>query len=208
MTSNELDRKLHSLSPLHSAAEELGKLQADFVSTARMWAVDEVGAVVAHQLNEPMSALMLYLNEIREQSRKSNGVGTPPPPMWKIVEDALREAERVCSIMDRIGHGIDYPAGTNGAAARDVHANGSMRTNGASAEHSVNVRTDGSMRHRLTLREREVLDLITAGTSNKEGGHQLGISTRTFEAHRAHIMRKCGARNAADLVRMALSDVA
>lgn len=208
MISNDLERKLHSLSPLHSAAEELGKLQVEFVSTARMWAVDEVGAVVAHQLNEPMSALMLYLNEIREQSRKSNGVGTAPAPMWKIVEDALREAERVCSIMEQIGHGNDHPVGTNGAAARGVHANGSTQTNGAPVGNSISVRTNGSMRHRLTLREREVLDLITAGTSNKEGGHKLGISTRTFEAHRAHIMRKCGARNAADLVRMALSDVA
>jgi two-component system, LuxR family, response regulator FixJ len=58
----------------------------------------------------------------------------------------------------------------------------------------------------LTPREHEVLALITSGSSNKEGGHRLGISTRTFEVHRAHLMGKLGARNAADLVRIALSN--
>ena len=58
----------------------------------------------------------------------------------------------------------------------------------------------------LTPREDEVLDLIVRGSSNKEGAHRLGIATRTFEAHRAHIMEKLGARNAADLVRLALSE--
>jgi DNA-binding CsgD family transcriptional regulator len=52
-----------------------------------------------------------------------------------------------------------------------------------------------------------VLALITGGASNKEGGHRLGISKRTFEAHRAHLMGKLGAKNAADLVRMALSEI-
>jgi two-component system, LuxR family, response regulator FixJ len=56
---------------------------------------------------------------------------------------------------------------------------------------------------RLTARERDVLALIVDGASNKEGAHQLGISKRTFEGHRAHIMEKLGARNAADLGRLA-----
>jgi two-component system response regulator FixJ len=52
-----------------------------------------------------------------------------------------------------------------------------------------------------------VLALIARGTSNKEGGHQLGISKRTFEGHRAHIMEKLGARNAADLGRLAMREL-
>jgi two-component system, LuxR family, response regulator FixJ len=48
--------------------------------------------------------------------------------------------------------------------------------------------------------------LITEGTTSKEGGHALGISSRTFEVHRAHIMAKLGARNSAELVRLALSE--
>lgn len=56
----------------------------------------------------------------------------------------------------------------------------------------------------LTRREREVLDAITGGASNKEAGRLLGISPRTVEVHRARIMEKLGARNAADLVRIVL----
>jgi PAS domain S-box-containing protein len=54
----------------------------------------------------------------------------------------------------------------------------------------------------LTPREREVLTQIAAGASSKEAGHQLGISFRTIEIHRARIMEKLGAKNAADLVRI------
>jgi FixJ family two-component response regulator len=57
----------------------------------------------------------------------------------------------------------------------------------------------------LTRRERDVLALFTTGASNKEAGRQLGISPRTIEFHRANIMGKLGARNATDLIRIALS---
>jgi DNA-binding CsgD family transcriptional regulator len=56
----------------------------------------------------------------------------------------------------------------------------------------------------LTPREREVLVLLTSGASNKEAARALGISPRTVEVHRAHIMDKLGAKNAADLVRLVL----
>jgi two-component system response regulator FixJ len=56
----------------------------------------------------------------------------------------------------------------------------------------------------LTPRERDVLYQITDGASNKEAGRHLGISPRTVEVHRARIMDKLGARNAADLVRIVL----
>ena len=57
----------------------------------------------------------------------------------------------------------------------------------------------------LTPREREVLELITNGQSNKEAGRELGISPRTIEVHRARVMEKLGARNTADLMRIVLT---
>jgi FixJ family two-component response regulator len=57
---------------------------------------------------------------------------------------------------------------------------------------------------RLTAREHEVLARIAQGASNKEAGRQLGISPRTIEVHRARIMEKLGAKNAADLMRIVL----
>jgi len=60
-------------------------------------------------------------------------------------------------------------------------------------------------REPLTRREREVLEQFTAGASNKEAGRSLGISPRTIEDHRANIMKKLGARNAADLIRIVMT---
>ncbi len=60
-------------------------------------------------------------------------------------------------------------------------------------------------REPLTRREREVLEQFASGASNKEAGRTLGISPRTIEDHRANIMKKLGARNAADLIRMVLT---
>jgi len=57
----------------------------------------------------------------------------------------------------------------------------------------------------LTPREREVLQLISNGQSNKEAGRNLGISPRTIEVHRARVMEKLGARNTADLMRIVLT---
>ena len=55
----------------------------------------------------------------------------------------------------------------------------------------------------LSEREREVMLLLVSGLSNKVVAERLGISTRTVEVHRAHIMQKTRAESLADLVRMA-----
>jgi DNA-binding NarL/FixJ family response regulator len=56
----------------------------------------------------------------------------------------------------------------------------------------------------LTLREREIVSLIADGKGNKRIAHQLGISTKTVEAHRSASMRKLGAHSTAQLVRYAI----
>jgi FixJ family two-component response regulator len=61
-------------------------------------------------------------------------------------------------------------------------------------------------REPLTRREQDVLTQIVAGASSKEAGRQLGISPRTIEVHRARIMAKLGAKNAADLVRIVYNE--
>jgi two-component system response regulator FixJ len=52
----------------------------------------------------------------------------------------------------------------------------------------------------LTPREREVMDLVVAGKSNKVIALDLGISERTVEIHRGRVMRKMGVRSLAHLV--------
>ncbi|SDG91364.1 response regulator transcription factor [Pelagibacterium luteolum] len=79
---------------------------------------------------------------------------------------------------------------------RDVHLN-------AASEGQRDVEIRGFAQ--LTPREREVLQLVTNGQSNKEAGRELGISPRTIEVHRARVMDKLGARNTADLIRIVLT---
>ena len=56
----------------------------------------------------------------------------------------------------------------------------------------------------LTPRETEVMRLVTSGKANKVVGGDLGVSQRTVEIHRAHVMEKMRAGSLAELVRMVL----
>jgi len=57
----------------------------------------------------------------------------------------------------------------------------------------------------LTSRQRQIMDLVLAGHPSKTIAHELGISQRTVEVHRASIMKKTGAKSLPDLARLALS---
>lgn len=56
----------------------------------------------------------------------------------------------------------------------------------------------------LTARERQIFALVADGATNREIGAQLGISSRTVEAHRDSLMRKLGVRTVAGLTRLAI----
>ncbi len=101
--------------------------------------------------------------------------------------DYMLKSSDARSIVSRVGTAIAAFAKRNAAAT------------------GATVAGDFPGRARLTPREREVLAQVAAGASNKEAGRRLGISPRTIEVHRARVMEKIGARNAADLVRIVLS---
>jgi DNA-binding NarL/FixJ family response regulator len=65
-------------------------------------------------------------------------------------------------------------------------------------------REPGSAEAALTTREREILQLLAEGKSNKEIGTALDISTRTVETHRRNLMSKLNLHSIADVVRYAL----
>lgn len=56
----------------------------------------------------------------------------------------------------------------------------------------------------LTPREKEVLECLVAGKLNKVTAHDLGMSIRTVETHRARVMQKMQARSLSELVRMVI----
>jgi DNA-binding CsgD family transcriptional regulator len=169
-------------------------------SAARARALDEAGAAIARQLNGPLTALLLYMGELKQHSHQFSQSPGERVYLQQVVENALQQTERVCAMMTQIAGVHDGAiAASAGNAACD------MRTG-----HGKNARAAGVMfssgpgQKPLTKREREVLSLISEGCSNKEGALRMQISPRTFESHRAEAMRKLGARNTAELVRTAL----
>ena len=56
----------------------------------------------------------------------------------------------------------------------------------------------------LSQRERQVLDGLVAGRPNKVIAHDLGISVRTVEVHRARMLDRLGARRASEAIRLAV----
>jgi FixJ family two-component response regulator len=57
----------------------------------------------------------------------------------------------------------------------------------------------------LTPGEHRVLEQLVAGRSNKTAAYTLGLSSRTIETHRRHIMLKLKVHSMADLMRIALA---
>lgn len=171
------------------------------LSAVRSRAAEEAGAAIARQLNGPLTALLLYVNEIRQHSHQFSQAPANRLYLQQIVENALQQTERVCALVKQISDG--HPAAASDAVARQAGETQARR-------HADGVRRAGPMfaqqagQKPLTKREREVLSLISEGCSNKQGALRMNISPRTFESHRAEAMRKLGARNTADLVRKAL----
>lgn len=62
----------------------------------------------------------------------------------------------------------------------------------------------GPSEHELTAREREIVQLLAEGRSNKEIATRLDIQTKTVETHRANVMRKLDLHGLSDLVRYAI----
>ena len=67
-------------------------------------------------------------------------------------------------------------------------------------QHSAGLRERAAL---LTAREREILRLVVGGALNKEVAETLGLALVTVKVHRGNAMRKLGARNAAELARLA-----
>jgi DNA-binding CsgD family transcriptional regulator len=179
------------------------------LSPERTRAANEVGCAIAHQLNGPLTALRLYVGEIRQNSGRSRETAEAQDSMQQLVEGAFRETERVCAMMRLIADGFEVPLHPEAAVAlgREViswWSRSGGTEGGGDADAPRRTAALQSIQTLLTPRERQVLSHVSQGCSNKQGAMRMQIGPRTFESHRARVMRKLGARNGADLVRMAL----
>lgn len=80
-----------------------------------------------------------------------------------------------------------------------------LRLAGQRRDQSAEARAAQELLSLLTPREKNVLEQLVAGRSNKVAAYELGISPRTIEIHRARIMDKMQAGSLSDLVRISLA---
>jgi two-component system response regulator FixJ len=168
------------------------------------FAMDTAGFIAAIERRAPDAAIVNIrigkesgLDILRRVKSKRNGT-----PVF-IVEDHPEVDLAVLAMR----------AGATDVITKPIDSERLLRGVRDAVRENVHVGTiDGGKRNvevrgfaQLTPREREVLQLITNGQSNKEAGRNLGISPRTIEVHRARVMEKLGARNTADLMRIVLT---
>jgi DNA-binding NarL/FixJ family response regulator len=185
-------------------ARDSGPPQADGPGIAGLAAAQTQGeaearAAIARQLNGPLTALLLYMGEIKQHSRQLSKAKGNRIYLQQVVENALQQTERIWAMLKQI-EGFDGGS-TAAAPGRKEPLVGPARDETAAV--GVMFSSEAGQKP-LTRRECEALNLISEGYSNKQGALQMHISPRTFESHRAEAMRKLGARNTAELVRAAL----
>lgn len=76
----------------------LAEAQAQLVSVTRISALDEMGAAIAHELNQPLTAIMLYL----QAAKRKVGDDHRDEKLIEIVDKGVREAERASQIIQRM----------------------------------------------------------------------------------------------------------
>ncbi|NBN64253.1 PAS domain S-box protein [Microvirga tunisiensis] len=90
---------LRDLRPRKQMERSLAQAQAQLVHMTRISAIDEMGAAIAHELNQPLTAVLLYLQAVVRKARDTTLVDAQ---MLTVIEKAMREAERAGDIIQRM----------------------------------------------------------------------------------------------------------
>jgi two-component system sensor kinase FixL len=91
---------LRDLRQRQESDQRLAELRADLIRLGRLSAIDEMGLAIAHELNQPLTALLLYLQSmkrIEEQSSMADNAA-----LYAMIGKAAAEAERASAIIHRI----------------------------------------------------------------------------------------------------------
>lgn len=131
----------------------------------------------------------------------------------KILILTVHESDQVVTeVLDAGAHGYVLKTDAGRMLVEAIRALLGQREFFTERVHAVADRRTGERRAgatrrrpgRLTPRQREVLQLLTEGKSNKEIGVILGMTTKTAETHRAHILAKLRLHSMSELVRYAI----
>lgn len=94
---------LRDLRQRKAVEAKLAEAQAQLVNMTRISALDEMGAAIAHELNQPLTALMLYLQTVSKKVKVNN----PDPLLLSIIEKAVGEVERAGDIIQRMRYFVE-----------------------------------------------------------------------------------------------------
>jgi len=79
--------------------------------------MDEAGIAIARQLNGPLTALLLYMGEIKQHSQQLSQAAGNRVHLQQVVENALQQTERVCAMIKQIADTREEPAVESGRKA-------------------------------------------------------------------------------------------
>src|SRR5690606_39254667 len=95
---------IRDLRPRKAVEKRLAQAQNQLISMTRISALDEMGAAISHELNQPLTAIMLYLQAIR---RKAQAVPELDASLAAVIDKALNESERASQIIQRMRHFVE-----------------------------------------------------------------------------------------------------
>src|SRR6202040_3901551 len=87
------------------------------LTAAHPRAMDEAGAAIARQLNGPLTALLLYMGEIKQHSHQFSEAAGNRVYLQQVVENALQQTERVCAMIKQMASTHEEAAAAPGQKA-------------------------------------------------------------------------------------------
>jgi len=87
--------------------QRVNQLQSQLVNMARVQAIDEMGAAIAHELNQPLTAVMLYLQAVIRKTAPADAPREVTGQILDILNKALHEAERAGGIIQRMRQSVE-----------------------------------------------------------------------------------------------------
>jgi DNA-binding NarL/FixJ family response regulator len=171
------------------AVENVKKTKPDMIlldlTMPDMNGLDAARQIRASPNTDILILSMHYTEEIAREVLRSGARG------YMLKSDANTE---LVTAINRVRRGEQYFTGCLASTMAESFA----QTKADGSDDSVIAGTS------LTPREAEIIQLLAQGKSNKEAAGVLGVSTRTVESHRNHIMHKMEFESFSDMVRFAI----
>src|SRR3974390_2915068 len=94
------------------------------LSAARARAIEEAGHSIAHRLNGPLTALLLYMEELRQHSHRFAQETGERDHLQRVIENAWQQTERVCALVKQFGGAAAVPARSGSGGMERVEEGG------------------------------------------------------------------------------------